>query len=224
MSALLRFLAQYEGLIYIVVILAALFNVRWVWRAWFERRNARFGLEREFAQQRLSTALGTLVALAILFIGEVFIASFLVPQIPSSSLLATSTANFLSTPTGTLGPEALAALAGTPNAAAPFGANGCVPGQYVITVPRPGQEINQTVEIIGTVNIPNMGFYKFEVAPQSSENWATIFAANEVKTDTSLGSWDTTELTPGDYNLRLVVTDNQGQSLPPCIIPVRIVP
>ena len=38
----------------------------------------------------------------------------------------------------------------------------------------------------------------------------------------SLGQWDTSILTPGDYQLRLVVTNTQGQSLPPCIIPLRI--
>ena len=41
-------------------------------------------------------------------------------------------------------------------------------------------------------------------------------------TNGSLGQWDTTTLTPGDYQLRLVVINTQGQSLPPCIIPLRI--
>ncbi|NOH04264.1 MAG: hypothetical protein HND47_20955 [Chloroflexi bacterium] len=39
-----------------------------------------------------------------------------------------------------------------------------------------------------------------------------------------LGRWDTTALTPGDYQLRLVVVDNQGTLLSPCIVPVRVVP
>ena len=37
-----------------------------------------------------------------------------------------------------------------------------------------------------------------------------------------LGPWDTTRLNTGDYFLRLVVTDNAGQSLPPCTIQVRV--
>jgi hypothetical protein len=221
-SALLRFVAQYEGLIYFVLFIAALFNARWLFRAWQDRRNARFGLEREFASQRFTAATGTMTLIIILFVGEAVVASFIAPVLPA--YLATPTIDLLATPTGTLSPEMLAALSGTPNAESPFGATGCVPGQYVITSPRPNQEINQTVDLIGTVNVPNMGFYKFEVAPQNSDNWSTIFADNKVWTDASMGKWDTTELTPGDYRLRLIVTDNQGKELPPCIIPVRIVP
>jgi hypothetical protein len=40
----------------------------------------------------------------------------------------------------------------------------------------------------------------------------------------SLGQWDTTSVPPGDYQLRLVVTDNQGQALPACVISVRVLP
>ena len=81
-----------------------------------------------------------------------------------------------------------------------------------------------TVELIGTVNIPNFGFYKYEVAPQGSDTWATISAGREIINQWQLGSWITTALTPGDYQLRLVVTDNQGQALPACVVPVRVVP
>jgi hypothetical protein len=37
-----------------------------------------------------------------------------------------------------------------------------------------------------------------------------------------VGFWDTSTLTPGDYQLRLLVTDSQGQSYPPCVVPVRV--
>ena len=39
-----------------------------------------------------------------------------------------------------------------------------------------------------------------------------------------LGQWDTGTLAPGDYQLRLVVSDNQGQALPACVITVRVSP
>jgi hypothetical protein len=99
---------------------------------------------------------------------------------------------------------------------------GCVPSQVILTSPQPGEEVQGTIDLIGTVNIPSFGFYKYEVASQGSDTWATISAGREVVINGTIGRWDTTALTPGDYQLRLVVTDNEGNSLPPCTVPVRV--
>jgi hypothetical protein len=99
-----------------------------------------------------------------------------------------------------------------------------VPDKLIIASPKAGGEVKGKIDIQGTVNIPNLGFYKYEVALINSDAWATISAGRDIVVNGSLGAWDTTTLTPGDYQLRLVVTDNQGQSLPPCIIPIRVVP
>ncbi len=80
------------------------------------------------------------------------------------------------------------------------------------------------IVLIGTVNIPNFGFYKYEVAALGSDTWATISAGREIVIDSKLGEWITTALIPGDYQLRLVVTDNQGQELQACVVSVRVVP
>jgi hypothetical protein len=87
-------------------------------------------------------------------------------------------------------------------------------------------EINGTVPITGTVDVPNFGFYKFEMRPQggSDTSWLTILAGNEARQDANLGSWNTSLLPPGNYELGLVVTDNQGKSLPACVVNVRIAP
>jgi hypothetical protein len=42
-----------------------------------------------------------------------------------------------------------------------------------------------------------------------------------VKND-NLGEWNTSSLTNGYYFLRLVITDNVGASLEPCVIAVRV--
>jgi hypothetical protein len=100
---------------------------------------------------------------------------------------------------------------------------GCVPDKVIITSPEPGEQVQGTVELVGTVNIPSLGFYKYEVAAQGSDTWATISADRVIVKNGVLGHWDTKALTPGDYQLRLVVTDNQGKSLPACIVPVRVI-
>jgi hypothetical protein len=99
---------------------------------------------------------------------------------------------------------------------------GCAPNQIMISSPKPGEEVKGKIEVRGTVNIPNFGFYKYEVALRGSDTWATILAGTEVRVDAPLGQWDTTALTPGDYQLRVVVTDNKGVALTPCVIPIRV--
>jgi hypothetical protein len=37
-------------------------------------------------------------------------------------------------------------------------------------------KLKASIELTGTVNIPNFGFYKYEVAPAGSDTWATISA------------------------------------------------
>ena len=74
------------------------------------------------------------------------------------------------------------------------------------------------------MNIPDFGFYKYEVAVAGSDTWATIAAGRATVVDGALGQWDTSTLSPGDYRVRLVVSDNQGQALPACIITVRVSP
>jgi hypothetical protein len=94
----------------------------------------------------------------------------------------------------------------------------------MLTSPAAGDEIKGTIELVGTVNVPNFGFYKYEVARLGSDTWATISADRNTVNNGKIGAWNTTALTPGDYQLRLVVTDNQGKVMPACVVPVRIVP
>jgi arginine exporter protein ArgO len=110
-----------------------------------------------------------------------------------------------------------------PVVAAPVaGSQGCVPGQLEITSPKPGAEVGGTVTLVGTVYLPNFGFYKYEVALRGTDNWSTISAQSETKKNEELGILNTTVLTPGDYLLRVVVLDNSTQIIGTCIITIRI--
>jgi hypothetical protein len=219
-----KFLASYEVLIYILLAIGAMFAFRWLWRSWREWQTAVYSLERQFSSRRMGQSAAISILIVILFCFEVFMASFIIPGLPADVFLTTPTLDLISTPTGTLSAEMMTQFANLPLQTAVANTSGCTPNQIMITSPQPAEQIKGAIELIGTVNVPNFGFYKYEIAPLGSNTWATISAGRTIVNKGSLGRWDTTALTPGDYQLRLVVTDNQGQELPVCIVPVRIVP
>jgi hypothetical protein len=223
MGPIYRSLAAYEPLIYIALAIWSLFVFRSMYRSWREWQDSVYSLEREFALTRLvrSTAIALLV-LGLVF-AEFFIATFVAPALPASDILATPTLNLLASPAGTISPELATQNAISPVLSpVPSGSSGCIPDQLIITSPEPGEEVNGTVTLVGTANIPNFGFYKYEVTPLGVESWATVSAGRQPRQNDELGDWDTTTLANGDYFLRLVVTDNVGISLEPCVIAIRI--
>jgi hypothetical protein len=229
MEELLLFLKKYEVWVYVLSALIGLVYLRKVIVAYQDWRASLFGMERESAQRRFSTYL-TLFLLVILTAGlEVSLVSFVIPNYPvKKGLLTTPTLDLNITPT-------LPAPAGTP-AAGPGGANqtqqptvvvklteGCTPGAVEWSSPKVGDEISGKVQLFGTVNIPNLGFYKYEFSQPGTDVWSTIAAGNKNIVNDLLGNWDTTLLVPGDYLLRLVVADSQNQLLPACVVSVRVV-
>ena len=78
------------------------------------------------------------------------------------------------------------------------------------------------IVLLGTANVENFGFYKYEVARPGDTLWQTIQAGRNIIQDSELGQWDTRTMAPGDYMLRLVIVDNQGESLEPCVIRVNV--
>lgn len=224
MGPVYRTLASYEPLIYIALAIGGLFAFRRMWRSWREWRDSVYGLEREFALRRLAQATAAAFFILALVFVEFFIATFIAPSLPATDVLATPTLDLLLTPAETLSPEQATQAALSPvTQEAPSGMSGCIPEQLMITFPEPGDEVSGTVEITGTANAPNFGFFKYEVAPMGSQNWATISAERDPKVNEVLGQWNTSSLTNGFYFLRLVITDNIGVPLEPCVIAVRVV-
>jgi hypothetical protein len=223
MGPVYRTLASYEPLIYIALAIGGLFAFRRMWHSWREWRDSVYGLEREFALRRLGQATAAAFFILALIFVEFFIATFIAPSLPATDILATPTLDLLLTPPGTLSPEQATQAALFPvTQSVPSGMSGCIPDQIMITSPEPGEPVSGTIEITGTANVPNFGFFKYEIAPMGTQNWATISAEREPKVNEVLGSWNTSSLTNGDYFLRLVVTDNVGASLEPCVIAVHV--
>jgi hypothetical protein len=223
MAPILQFFRSFAILIYLILIIGLIFAIRNLVRARHEMGGSLYGLERETAHQHTSQAVGVVSLIIFLATAEMVVIVFLAPNVPAFSLLITPTMNPLITSTGTVPPGVLA-TGGilTPLSTPTAKTTGCIPGQIMITYPKPGDVVKGQFELIGTANIPNFGFFKYEFSPSGTDVWATIQADRKIRQAESLGSWDTSEITPGNYNLRLVVTDNQGNSLPPCIVPIRI--
>ena len=223
MVFLYRFFSTYAPLIYISLAIFGLFAFRRMWTRWREWRDAVYSLEREFALWRLVRATGIGFLAFALFFVEFYVATFIAPTLPATDLLITPTLDLLATPQATLSNLDPAQLTLTPAQPPQTGMTGCVKDKIMITSPKSGDPLSAVVSITGTANIPNFGFYKYEVAPVgNTQNWATIAAAREPVIDGELGKWNTLSLSNGDYFLRLVITDNVGNALDPCIISVRV--
>jgi hypothetical protein len=227
MEELLAFLRQNEFGIYLLLGAIAFIYLLKMVSALREWQATVFGLERESAQRRFTTALSILVLLILFVFAEFVIVSFVAPTYPQTSALPTATLDLLATPTVTLpalvsvvsAPETLP----TPTAPLMVIEEGCTAGQVEWLNPVSGQQVSQTVELTGTVNVPNLGFYKYEFSQPGSDVWSTIAADNQPKLNGAIGFWNTSKLVPGDYLLRLVVVNNQNQAFPACVIPVRVV-
>lgn len=219
MGSIYRSLVTYGPLVYIVLAIMGLYAFRRMWRTWREWHDAVYSLEREFALRRLgqATAFGFLVL--ILFFGEFYVATFIAPTLPASDVMVTPTLDLLVTPIGTVSPNGVIPL-DTP--AVQSGMSGCVPDEIMLTAPKPGEIISGTATLNGTADVRNFAFYKYEYAPVGTDNWATISAGDKPVKDDEIGKWDTTALTNGDYFLQLVIIDNVGQTLEPCVIAVRV--
>ncbi|MGW8144331.1 MAG: hypothetical protein ACWGN2_08030 [Anaerolineales bacterium] len=229
MEEALRFFRTYEMWMYVILALVGLVYVRKFILAWEELRRAAFGLERESAQSSLNQSAGMLVLLFLMAVAVFILVSFVAPNFPASNPLLTPTMDLLASPTTTLVPEGTEQGIPTPTEGEvsltptiEVVGEGCVPGQIMLTEPVDGSEINGVVIVKGTANIENFGFYKYELARPDETTWLTIQAGRDIIQDGDLGQWDTRTLAPGDYMLRLVVTDNQGESLEPCVIRVNV--
>lgn len=230
MEEVLRFLKSYEVVIYVILGLVALWMLRKMANAWRELRSTLFGLERENGQRRFNSSL-TVFAFVLLFaITEFIMVSIVYPDFPNTQVLPTPTLQILATPTITLQPvQDTTPTAGEVTPTLDISdEGGCVSGQVEWTYPVSGDTLQGEVTLRGTVNVPNLGFYQYEYNQPGSTVWTTIAAGEKPIIDEPMGGegsgvWDTSNLTPGDYLLRLIVRDNANNLFPACMINVRII-
>ena len=226
MEEVLRFFKTYETYIYLILGGWAIWEIRRFIQSWEEVRGAAFGLERESAQTHLNRSAIMLVLVLMMAISEFSLVYFVIPGVPGATPLLTPTIDLLATSTATL--PATTPLVG--NAASsvtalpstPVGTTGCIIGQLEITTPKSGGVVSNTITLVGTVDLPNLGFYKYEIARPGDTAWLTLQAGRGVKHNETLGEWNTSSLPQGDYLLHLAATDNQGADIGACQIQVRV--
>jgi hypothetical protein len=224
MDSLFRFLNQYEVLFYILIGSVILVYARKVYLAWREWSVSLFGLEKENSQRKINQGITIMIFSGLLGVGLFLITTFVIPSVPGVQQLPTQ--SIIPTEVATL-PFETPVLEVTQQGLIPtltaFLGQGCVPGQIEWTDPVDGGDITGQVVLKGTINVLNLGFYKYEFAPVDSEAWKTIAAGSQAVIDGPLGgTWDTKDLVPGEYQLRLVVTNNQDVAMPDCTIKVTI--
>ena len=228
MQEFLSYLKLYSVWIYAGLFAFGLLRLRQFSRAWDEMRRAAFGIEREIARNKLNQAAVWLLVTVLAALAQFSLASVFLASQPDQSPLATSTLDPLATPTTTLPAGVSEPLPGTPEPGTPgappaTAVAGCIPEQIEITSPADGGQVSGAVMLLGSASIENFGFYKYEIARPGETIWFSINAGQNPVQSGELGEWVTTVLPPGDYQLRLVVADNQGKFLPPCVIRVQVI-
>jgi hypothetical protein len=227
MEQAFQFFRDYEIWIYVILGVLALWQVRKFALAWEELRGAFFGLEREAAQARVNSTATMVVILILMAVAEFTLVTFVVPTIPGANPLPTPTLDLLATPTTTLpaptqNPNETPGI--TPTPAEVPAAEGCVVGQVNLSSPLNGDRVSGSIAVRGSADIPNFGFYTLQIAHPGDAIWLPILVGQQAVKYDALGTWETSTLTPGEYLLKLVVTDNVGTVLTPCSIQVTVEP
>ncbi|HPH97880.1 MAG TPA: hypothetical protein PKW33_16900 [Anaerolineaceae bacterium] len=231
MNEIVQFFKTFEAVFYIILGLAALVYLRKLILAFRDVQGTIFGMERDLAQGRLSGALSMLTLLGLMALGIFLTNTFIYPDLAGTQKLPTPTVALASTSMPSMAaskqitPEA-GGLTPTPDPTATPAAveSQCLKDKFEWTDPTNGAQISGVVELIGTIQLTNFGFYKYEYTQPGLSSWTTIAAGNDPKKEGTLGFWDTTLLPAGDYLLRLVATDNQGAEMGICVIGVKIAP
>lgn len=228
MNVLLRFLVKYEFLLFFLLGLVLIIFLRQVFVSWKQWRTALFGLEKEQSQFKFNQGLTIVIFCAFLALTLFIVTTFVAPAVPNLQQVATPTIDLTAQAAQEQAIDAqitqtTSGLIPTLNSVFD---KGCIAGQIEWTNPVDGSIINGTVALEGTVNVDDLGYFKYEYAVAGSNEWHTIAAGSSKIVESSLGgNWDTTtdDIIPGDYQLRLIVYDHANNVFPECTINVTIV-
>lgn len=226
MEYVIQFFADFEIPIYLILGLVAVIYLRRIVISLEEKRTAIFGLERQAAQRKVVSAASILILVGLITVLEFVVATFLAPTLAQAPSFATPTIEVLTTPTvtisGTVPSNATPTATRYPQAQIEGIDSDCEDNILEIESPTHEEEVSGVVEIVGSVNTPSLGSYRYDYSTMGEPNWQTIAAGSGVHIDEALGNWYTSDLAAGPYMLRLVALDNQGKETAACVIVVNV--
>jgi hypothetical protein len=224
-----------EVWIYIILGVCAIIPLRRLINSIREYRGSQFGMEKDNARGKIIQSSGLLGLLLVIGMGEFLFVTFAGNSISSLALMPTPTVDLQATetPGSTQLANGLPVENSTPavnpavtqtvtGGAGGSPSGGCIPGRIEWTEPKWGSEISSIVEFKGTANIDDFGFYYFEIS-QDNTHWTKHAAGSVAVVNGVLGNWNTTTEIPGDYSIRLIVTNNKGEEMAPCILQVKVI-
>lgn len=101
---------------------------------------------------------------------------------------------------------------------------GCSPTVNV-TDPRDGDTVVGTVAFFGSANIPGFAFFDMEISgPQTNDRWASLLGrrVSQRIEDGLLATANLSEWAPGDYQVRLLVTNEDGVLTNQCVFTITL--
>jgi hypothetical protein len=98
-----------------------------------------------------------------------------------------------------------------------------VPRIY-INSPYPGQALQGSVPIEGNTDIPGFkaAYLYFAYTNNPTDTWFLIYEDTSPVTSGTLTQWDTTTITDGNYDLRIIVTLEDGSQLTDYVSGLRV--
>jgi len=238
MTVLVKLVADYAIYLYVIVGLVAVVFLRAYTVARHERENSIFTLERESATGRMVQAIIGFLVMLIIIGGIFYTSQTLVEEIPLPEATPTPTVLVVlppsptpppilptPTPTGTPRPRPTLVVVTTvtPTVEAPTVVLAhCTNPGVNIAQPGNGAAASGVIQIVGSANIPEFWYYKFEFRPSGADAWTFIQRFDTPISGGILTAWDTRTVASGTYELRLVVVDKTGNYPEPCILQLSV--
>ena len=104
-----------------------------------------------------------------------------------------------------------------------LGSAQCPHSGSCITSPSVNATLAGVVPIVGTADMPNFQYYKFEYRPEGAD-WRFLVTFDRPMTSGTLMEWWTMTVSPGTYWLRMTVVDKASNYLPPAELRVHVAP
>jgi hypothetical protein len=237
MTIIVKLIADNAFWLYLFLVLVAFLFLRAYVVARRERENAIFTLERESATGRMMQATTGLVIAFVIIGGVFYVSQVLVAETPLPEVTPTPTVLVVlppsptpppllptptMTPTSTPRPQPTPVApveTSTPEPTQPAVSPPACPNPGVrLSEPGDGAVVSGVIQLVGSANIPNFEYYKFEFRGNGFGDWTFIQRFNTPISGGILGAWDTRSVASGEYQFRLVVVDQTGNYPTPCVL------